>query len=160
MPVTKQLRKRILARDSNRCRNCGSDKDLQIHEIISVEDRKMFRKAGQEIPASVYNHPANLRTFCRDCHSTTFSGIRKWLFTSEEQDEWNSIWGRRRELSQARQEFKNEYHPNWNALAYQEKKWEIDKALKNLQERAVELKKIGENRKKECQKEIWDIIYG
>ncbi len=50
------FRENALARDSYRCRNCGSTQDLDVHHIVPLS------RGGT-------NHLDNLVTLCRRCHT-------------------------------------------------------------------------------------------
>ncbi len=151
--MKEQLRQSILKEDGNRCLNCGSDNDLEIHHYFTRKECESFKKLHDPDEVKrVFNHPHNLFTLCHDCH--TFIDGRKWLFTFEEQEEWKGIWEKRKELSKARKELRSKYHGNWNAPSYRGKKQEIDKVLKKLQERAEILSEVAGDRSAKKRKEV------
>ena len=51
----------VKARDGFKCRNCGSQKDLQVHHIVQKKDGGSDR-------------PANLITLCEECHTAHHNG--------------------------------------------------------------------------------------
>jgi 5-methylcytosine-specific restriction endonuclease McrA len=58
-----QLRKRVLARDGNRCTNCGRTTDLQVHHLDpGTRWRDHSTPDAELVPIS------QLVTLCRDCH--------------------------------------------------------------------------------------------
>jgi len=56
-PEWKEKRKRIKERDNFKCVKCGSQKELQVHHIIYIEDKKPWE----------YNDNL-LITLCDECH--------------------------------------------------------------------------------------------
>ncbi|MFC1941571.1 HNH endonuclease [Chloroflexota bacterium] len=161
--MKEQLRQSILKGDGNRCLNCHSNKDLEIHHYVAREECKLFEQLHDpDGVESVFNHPHNLFTLCHDCHSFTFVGKRKRLLTFEEQEEWKGIWEKEKELSRARKELKSEYYGNWDSPAYQGKKQAIDRALKKLKERASELNEVArvrsDSKRKEVEGKLLDIL--
>ncbi len=61
-PTPAGLRKRVLDRDEQRCRSCGSRMDLMVHHI-------RFRSQGGR------NDPDNLISLCTRCHALVHEGL-------------------------------------------------------------------------------------
>jgi len=56
-----QIRERVLLRDNERCRNCASEEDLEVHHVVPVS-----RGGVHSI--------SNLITLCKSCHIAADSG--------------------------------------------------------------------------------------
>lgn len=63
-PDWEQLRVTILQRDGHRYGNCGSTPNLHVHHIVPLS------KGGS-------NKPGNLRTLCKDCHTSLHPHMRE-----------------------------------------------------------------------------------
>ena len=155
MPIKEQLRQLILRRDNYRCRNCGSDKDLEIHHKVTREEAKWLN-----VSKALLEHPINLITLCQQCHSVTLFGVPYYLLKQEEREELSVIRAKCQELLLDKQKLKEEYRPNWNAIGYREKKQEIDKSIKECEKRRDEIKNRARIRREKRRKEVLDTIFG
>lgn len=50
--------------ENGQCACCGTNQGIEIHHICHQGIAKKF-----DIPASIYNHPANSQALCSDCHT-------------------------------------------------------------------------------------------
>ena len=154
MPVPKELREQILKRDNNRCRNCGSGKDLDIRHIVTREEARWLK-----VSEDLLEHPHNLITLCKQCHSVTFFGVPYDLLKLEEREELRVIRAKIQKLLLDKQNLKEEYRPNWTALGYIEKRKKLAKSLKECEYRKDEIKKKASIHREKRQKEVLDVIY-
>lgn len=61
----KEKRKTILERDDYKCRNCGSENELQVHH----RQYHIDLNTGEKLPPWQY-HGRYLISLCTDCHQT------------------------------------------------------------------------------------------
>lgn len=72
-PEWYDLRRTAFTRDSNKCRNCGKESDLEAHHIVPIE-------------AGGTNVLSNIATLCRDCHLKAHRNKRHNYNSPEQSD--------------------------------------------------------------------------
>ena len=153
--MKEQLRQSILKRDGYRCIVCGSEKNLHIHHYVSRWQAKIDGASNE-----LLNHPNLLYTLCSDCHIVISPMSRSKIYTPEEKAELKGIEQKRQELAKNRKELKDRYSNDWDNPQYQRAKWDIDKELKEVQERReVVWKEIKEKAGKRWQSKLTEIEF-
>lgn len=77
----KDIRKKILERDSWNCRVCRTDDNLHVHHIDYSRDN---------------NEMENLVTLCRDCHG----GIHRENYMPCDHEDWPAPWDKTKPIDE------------------------------------------------------------